>query len=275
MKEHLRVLITVKTHPIPSSKYDELVCTAGVTEAGDFIRLYPINFRDLPYSQQYKKYQWLEVDAVKHTGRDSRKESFRPDCDSIRLDGDPLSSRHNWAERALYVLAKRSQSMEELRDRQVRDRTSLGIFRPKEVFDLVSQPAEPDWKPGFKAALMQQRLWENRKASKEPPRKVPFKFQYRFSCDDPRCKGTHRMMIEDWEVGALYWRCVDGGATPDEARAAVRKKFLDEICTPDRDTHFYVGTILAYPKSWVVIGLFWPKKTASSTRQGSLFAGGA
>ena len=27
----LRVLITIKTYPIPSSKYDELVCTAGVT----------------------------------------------------------------------------------------------------------------------------------------------------------------------------------------------------------------------------------------------------
>jgi len=42
MPEHLKVLITVKTLPIPSSKYDELVCTAGVTEAGDFVRLYPI-----------------------------------------------------------------------------------------------------------------------------------------------------------------------------------------------------------------------------------------
>lgn len=53
-QRNLRVLITVKTYPIPSSKYDELVCTAGVTEAGDFVRLYPINFLDLPYDKQYK-----------------------------------------------------------------------------------------------------------------------------------------------------------------------------------------------------------------------------
>ena len=58
--QKLKVLITVKTYPIPSPKYDELVCTAGVTESGDFIRLYPINFRDLPYSKQYRKYQWIE-----------------------------------------------------------------------------------------------------------------------------------------------------------------------------------------------------------------------
>jgi hypothetical protein len=271
VKEHLKVLITVKTHPIPSSKYDELVCTAGVTEAGDFVRLYPINFRDLPYSRQYKKYQWLEVDAVKHTGRDSRKESYRPDCDSIRLVGEPLPTHHNWAERAHYVLAKRSQSMEELHARQKHDKTSLGIFRPREVFDLVSEPAEADWKASFKAALKQQRLWENRKASREPPRKVPFKFQYKFSCDDRQCKGLHRMMIEDWEVGALYWRCVDRGATPGEACAAVRHKFLDDLCGINRDTHFYVGTILAHPKSWVIIGVFWPKKTAEAAKPGFLF----
>ena len=271
MSEHLRVLITVKTFPIPSSKYDELVCTAGVNEQGDFVRLYPINFRDLPFSQQYKKYQWLEVDAVKHTGRDSRKESYRPDCDSIRLHGEQISSRSNWAERARYVLAKRSQSMEELSAKQEMDRTSLGIFRPKEVFDLIIAPSEADWKPGFKAALMQQRLWEDRKASKEPPRKVPFKFQYKFSCDDPQCNGKHQMMIEDWEVGALYWKCVDSGATPEEACGKIKQKFLEQICAPDRDTHFYVGTVLAYPKSWVIIGTFWPKKIELSPPQGTLF----
>lgn len=271
MLEHLRILITVKTYPIPSSKYDELVCTAGVMEEGDFVRLYPINFRDLPYSQQYKKYQWLEVDAGKHTGRDSRKESYRPNCDSIRLIGEPLPSTGNWAKRAGYALAKRSQSMEELYVRQETDRTSLGVFRPKEVFDLVYNPTEPDWKPGFRAALLQQRLWEERKKTKEPPRKVPFRFQYRFSCNDKRCKRSHQMMIEDWEVGALYWRCVDGGATPTEACRMVKQKFLGELCAPDRDTHFFVGTILAHPKSWVIIGVFWPRKTVQEAHQDSLF----
>ncbi len=259
MQEHLKVLITVKTHPIPSAKYDELVCTAGVTETGDFVRLYPVNFRDLPYSQQYRKYQWLEIDAEKHTGRDSRKESYRPNSDSIRLLGEPLSSDHNWSQRSQYALAKKSQSMEELSQKQEEDRTSLGIFKPKSVVDLVVSPDEPDWKPAFRAALMQQRLWENCKASKEPPRKVPFKFQYRFACDDSRCKESHKMMIEDWEVGALYWRCVDDGASPEEACAKVKQKFLGQLCAPERDTHFYVGTILAHPKSWVIIGVYWPK----------------
>ena len=73
------------------------------------------------------------------------------------------------------------------------------------------------------------------------------------------------MMIEDWEVGALYWRLVDRGASPDEAANSVKDKFLGELCAADRDTHFYVGTILAHPRSWVVIGVFWPKIAKAKT----------
>ena len=263
-KQRLKVLITVKTYPIPSSKYDELVCTAGVTEAGDFVRLYPINFRDLPFSRQYKKYQWIDIMASKHEGRDVRKESYRPDSESIRILGEPIKSNPgNWNERARYALVKKAGSMEDLRDRQQADGTSLGVFRPKKVSDLRITPDDPEWKPGFKAALQQARLWETRTVSKEPPRKVPFKFHYRFDCDDARCNG-HEMMIEDWEVGALFWRLVDGGSSHKDAAAKVRLKFLEELCGEDKDTHLFVGTILAHPRSWVVIGVFYPKKEPPS-----------
>ena len=258
--EHVRVLITVKTYPIPSVRYDELVCTAGVREDGSFIRLYPVNFRDLDYARQYKKYQWIDAEVTRHVGRDARKESYRPKAESIRLLGEPVpTKRGDWSERARYVLRKKALSMEHLRDQQDTDKTSLGIFKPKVVHDLEVSPDEPDWKPGFKAALDQARLWEDRTVSRTPPRKIPFKFHYRFECDDTRCNGKHRMMIEDWEVGSLFWKCVDGGATHEEACGKVKDKFLGELCARDKDTHFYVGTILAHPKSWVVIGVWWPK----------------
>ena len=225
-RQKLKVLITVKTYPIPSKKYDELVCTAGVTESGDFIRLCPINFRDWPFEQQYKKYQWIEVVAEKHKGRDVRKESYRPDCDSIQILGEPIKPNPgNWAERARYALAKESRSMEDLYDRQKADRTSLGVFRPKRVHDLVITPDAPEWPPKFLHALQQQRLFEYRKKTLVPPRKVPFKFHYQFECDDPRCKG-HRMMIEDWEVGALFWRLVDQGFRIRMRRRRCARNFL-------------------------------------------------
>jgi hypothetical protein len=260
----MKVLITVKTYPIPSAKYDELVCTAGVLESGDFVRLYPINFRDLPYAQQYKKYQWVEVEAAPHGRRDVRRESYRPNCDTLRVIGDPIPTRNgDWSARAHYALKRKAASMEELHARQEGDGTSLGIFRPKQIDDLIIQPDAAEWKASFHAALRQARLWDERSVSREPPRKVPFKFQYCFTCDDPRCRG-HQMMIEDWEVGALYWRLRDDGASADEAALAVREKFLGEICGSARDTHFYVGTVSSHPKSWVIIGLFYPKRSEPS-----------
>ncbi|HSW45372.1 MAG TPA: hypothetical protein VLM89_07360, partial [Phycisphaerae bacterium] len=213
----------------------------------------------------YRKYQWIEVRARKCGGRDARKESYRPDCESICTRGEPIHPRRgDWSERAKYVLAKASASMEDLYDQQARDRTSLGIFRPKVVHDLIITPDDPEWKAGFKAELAQARLWDDRKASREPPRKVPFKFQYRFECDDHRCK-SHRMMIEDWEVGALYWKLVDKGKSPQEAADQVKARFLHQLCGKDKDARFYVGTILAHPKTWLVIGVFYPtiKKTGS------------
>jgi hypothetical protein len=68
------------------------------------------------------------------------------------------------------------------------------------------------------------------------------------------------MMIEDWEAGALYWRLIDRGTKPEGAADQVREKFLKQICSPKNDTHFFVGTILAHPRSWVVLGVFYPKK---------------
>ncbi len=271
--ESLDVLITVKTYPIPSKRFDELVCTAGVKEDGSFVRLYPINFRDLPFSQQYKKYQWISVNAERYQGRDVRKESYRPDCDSLVIRGEPIPTRNgDWSERGKFVLRQKSESMEHLKDQQERDRTSLGIFQPKKVHDLIIADDDPDWSPKFKAELAQHRLWDDRKVTIEPPRKVPYKLQYLFTCDDSQCK-SHRMMIEDWEVGALYWRCVDRGDSPRDAANEVRRKFLGELCGETKDTHFYVGTVLNHPKSWVVIGVFWPttSKHRDNRTQPALF----
>jgi len=72
-----KVLITVKTYPAISKKYEELVCTAGFLEDGSWIRIYPIQFRKKAYNEQYSKYDWIEADLVKKTS-DFRPESFRP-----------------------------------------------------------------------------------------------------------------------------------------------------------------------------------------------------
>mgnify|MGYP000862377234 FL=1 len=71
-----KILIAVKTYPNPSKKYNETVCTAGLDEDKNWIRIYPITFRARPLEEQYKKYQWIQVDIQKTTGTDFRPESY-------------------------------------------------------------------------------------------------------------------------------------------------------------------------------------------------------
>ena len=57
--EERKVLITVKTYPLPSKKSIEVSCTAGITEDGKWIRLFPLPYRYLGY--KLRKYQWVNI----------------------------------------------------------------------------------------------------------------------------------------------------------------------------------------------------------------------
>jgi hypothetical protein len=67
------------------------------------------------------------------------------------------------------------------------------------------------------------------------------------------------MMIEDWEICELYRKMRDKYEDEAVAINEVKKKFFNQICASDRDTHFFVGTVLKFG-SWVILGAFWPKK---------------
>lgn len=71
-----KVLITVKTYPVISKTYQEVVCTAGMRADGSWIRIYPVPFRQYDEYEQYKKFQWIEADLVRNTS-DKRSESYR------------------------------------------------------------------------------------------------------------------------------------------------------------------------------------------------------
>jgi hypothetical protein len=71
------VLITAMTYPLPSQSCQEVVCTAGITEAGEWVRLYPVDYRYQPKERQFHKYQWVEVALEpRGSGNDNRKEHF-------------------------------------------------------------------------------------------------------------------------------------------------------------------------------------------------------
>ena len=255
MKE--RLLVTVKTYPHPSKAYQELVCTAGMREDGSFVRLYPVDFRYRPLHQWYEKYQWIEVDITKNS-KDPRPESYRPNLDTIRILSEPLSTKNYWEERKRIVLAHPLQTMCTLRAAFDQDRTSLGIIKPQQITELRVEPDSREWDQKHQEALAQYSLFDQQK---KPLTKIPYRFSYRFICDDT-CSG-HEMTITDWELGALYLKEVERFGSEERAVTSVRMKFFDEICASDRDTHFFVGTTYSVYNSWIVLGTFYPKRIPS------------
>jgi len=251
--EKLKVLITVKTYPLPSESYLELVCTAGVREDGRFIRLYPIDYRYQPYYKWYKKYQWIEVYAEKNT-KDPRPETYRPDMTTLKILGNPLDTKRNWAERKQYVLARGAQTMCALQKIQQKE-CSLGIIKPREVIDFKIEKTEKEWKPKWQAEIAQLQLIGPQRKELE---KIPYKFSYVYKCEDSSCK-VHTMMIEDWEISELFRSLRDKYGDEKIAVDKVRDKYLNKMCSPDIDTHFYVGTALKFG-TYMILGVFWPKK---------------
>jgi hypothetical protein len=266
--DRTEVLITVMTYPHPSRGHRELVCTAGVTDYGEWVRLYPIDYRYRPRHQQFRKYQWIEVGLrPRGSGNDSRKESRQPDLESIRILGEPIDTRDGWAKRRAIIDAMPHHTRNQLQNLHATDRTSLGIIRPTRVLDLKYEPASPEWKPEWQALFSQLRLFG---PAQKPLRKIPYKFSYVSECEDSQ--KPHSAMVEDWELGVLFLKEADRLGSDEAAAESVRAKFLDQLCAPTRDTRFFMGTVFPY-NTWVVIGVFWPPRIeipSSVTAQGTL-----
>ena len=261
-----KILITVKTYPAISTKYDELVCTAGFLENGSWIRIYPIQFRNKPYTEQYKKYQWIELDIVKNNG-DFRPESYRPVSidtpvepkDIIKPDGGTWEARRKYVMNKVYT--NLSTLIQEAKDKDIC--TSLAVFKPTEVLDFVfEEEKEREWSTKKLVQFNQLNLFESNTEKKlKVVRKLPYKFSFVFIDDEGR---KSKLMIEDWETGELYWNCLrrhDG----DEKKACadVRKKYFDDFAKT-KDLHFFLGTTKVHhyvsPNPFIIIGTFHPKK---------------
>lgn len=252
--ELTKVLITVMTYPQPSQKHQETVCTAGITESGKWVRLYPIAYRYRPEHQKFRKWQWVEVAlAPWGHGTDQRLESREPDLSTLRTLGEPLSTKGDWQERRAIIDGMPHYTVKELEALYESDRTSLGIVRPKRVLDLKVTPVKREWPAKYQALWLQLRLFGEQK----PLRKIPYKFQYVFECEDSG--KPHQVMNEDWELGVLFLKELDRKGSEEAAVQSIRHNFLEVMCREDRDTRFFMGTRHPY-NEWLVVGTFWPPK---------------
>lgn len=264
MSEKKRIYIVVKTYPTISKEYSELVCTAGVLEDGSWIRLYPVPFRKLDIEQKYPKYTWIEIDAVRNTA-DFRPETYRPDLSTIVVE--EKSKKVDWDERRRIIFKNKKiyTNLQELINKAKSDGISLAIFKPMKILDFIIEKTERDWDSNKLAILkrlsQQLNLFQTPEEIEEEFKivpKVPYKFSYRFK-DDSGNKST--MMIEDWEIGMLYFNCLRrAGGNESLATAKVKEKYFDIFTT--KDTHFFLGTTKKFhnvaPNPFIIIGVFYP-----------------
>lgn len=195
------VLVLVKAYPQPSKKYGEVVCTAGITKDGEWIRLYPIRFRDLRDDKQYKKWQWIKVMATPSDEPLKRPESFKIDSNSIEILGYIPPGKKYLGEREKHFMPMVSPHLEVLMKLKDERKLSLGAFKPKIVTDFIIEEGDQDWSQSQIESLSRQDLFETE--PKTTLQKVPYNFRYKFECDNPECRG-HSMVIIDWEVNQAY-----------------------------------------------------------------------
>lgn len=254
--QNKKVLITVKTYPLPSKKTIEASCTAGITEDGNWIRLFPLPFRYLEYTKRFKKYQWIEASVTKAS--DPRPESYKVALDSIRLIGKPLPTSNNWQARKDIILPLAAPSLCYLEKTRTETEITLGIFKPRIIRKLIIEQEEyPDWTDEELAIISQQSMFD--KQTVKPLEKIPLKFFYSFFCNDSQCKG-HKLSATDWEMGEACrkLRRYHGKRWESYFRQTFEHKVIYSF-----DTYFYVGTVRAHPDVWIIVGLFYPHREVS------------
>ncbi|MFE9958916.1 hypothetical protein [Micromonospora sp. NPDC005299] len=255
----LKLIVTVKAAPNPSERYGETVCVAGLStdyQRRGWLRLYPINFRELESEGKFKKYDVISVDA-RPAREDQRRESWKPIMATIKTEGHlkPWEPRRTWLE----PFVEDSMCRLNRNARANANAQSLALVRPQDISKLEIEE-HPGWSRDEQHKIdMYVRqldlLSTQERTPLEPPR---FKGFYRYRCGDRRC-GGHRQGLLDWEFVAFQRNRL--AALPEEAaRQALVDKFLGQLCAPDRDVAFYVGNQAKRAHVFSVLGVYWPKR---------------
>lgn len=211
----------------------------------------------MAYEDRFRKYQLVDVRIAK-APRDSRPESYRPNLASLRL-GEVLPTRDAWRQRWSYLedLAGATTACELNARYAAPDAASLGLVKVARVEDLIIE-ANEEYSAGQKAAAEMaaaEDLFGKKRAVLEP---APLRMKYRWFCTGDDCRG-HTQTNIDWEAGqsVRQW-AADCGGDEEQLRAKLRQKWLEQVCSPARDTYFYLGNQAKRPNVFAILGVFWP-----------------
>lgn len=238
--EKERILITVRTYPTLSNKYVETVCTGGITNRGEWRRLYPVPLRYLQDDQQYRTFDVVEVDVKE--GNDGRPETRRPHLPSLRII-EPLKG---WQARCDWVNPTINPSFAAMKAVG----KTLAPVKVREVLEFTAKACAADWTPKQQEHLKQENLFDER----HPLEKIPFEFRFRWLDGDG---AEHDSLILAWEFGETWRQYRRSYANPIQV---MREKWLTDLCGPSREVSFFMGNLARFRATFAVCGVFSPPK---------------
>jgi len=239
-----RVLIIGRASPEPSKKHIETVCTGGITESGELLRLYPIPLRYLEQEKRYKQWSWAEFEIQKSPS-DKRKESYVVRQESIKVLGHVDSETERY-----HLLSKGIVPDREILDAmRERDRTSIGLIEI-EVQDLVARPRRKEWAKE-KPYTKQTHLYVEKKPLEQPS----IELQIKFRCKNNSACKTHQCSLIGWEYTEGLRSFIIKYGSLDGAFMRLREALTNRYLDRSKRTFALMGTHFKYP-SWMVAQLY-------------------
>lgn len=252
-----QLLVLGKACPIISKKYEHLVCVAGITDSGEWRRVYPVPW-DVFWKgkgTRFRKKTWIEYELESEEPSDRRPESRKVISQSIHeireCDYSDIKK----------ILEKNLVSMEYL-DSKKQTEISLGVIKPV-ITGFVA--ADNTHYSELQEKQKQQTILGQSAVLIDLPKK---EFRYRFNCSGSATCPGHEMLCIDWELGELYRNCENYrilGKYPDETTVLekVKQRMLDDMIKKP-ELFFIVGTHNRWG-TYMVISIIYPKKSDNIT----------
>jgi hypothetical protein len=270
-----QIVMIVKTYPMPSKTYGEIVCTAGIRVSdGTWVRIYPYPFRLVNKDFRFKKYETIEL-PVQKDNRDKRPESRRlVDALQIKSIAESIDTKNNWAQRMNLIRPTIISSVKEFLDGMLSDdkETWGPTIRPIPVASgsaqLITEFEGYEWPEEKKAKLdlAQERMGEDLFADPDLVRNfrqlrhLPYAFKLQFT---DRTGDQYTLRILDWEIAQLYFKMRDQHGSDEIAIEKVRIKIEDQIFKPGNDVHLILGNMNHQYKNkqLAIDGFIYPKES--------------
>lgn len=231
------VLVLVKALPHAGERHGETVCCAGVTEAGEWRRQFPIHFRTL--KEKFRRWQWIEYDWRKPRD-DPRPESRRVQEDTIVAKREmPERERVGFLDRVIVPST----------DFAAENGQTLALIRPSNVHFRHDRKQAQQIKrecEAYKSAARQGTFFDKQLTALKP---CPYAFRFDYQTEDGK---SHRHVCDDWETAAMFYNFAKRYG---EARALSMMETTFNHDYPSKGMALALGTHSRYPTTWLLVGV--------------------